>query len=413
MNKMSKLLVIICLSIVSINHGKTQLDNYDYRIPIHDASEGWNAINLPLDIYDKIKPDLSDLRIYSITSTNDKPLEQPYLLDVQTSKTEVIKADFKIINTTRTGNQNAYTFELSNKVDVNKIHLDFSNQNFDWNLKIEGSMDQNTWSTITSNKRIISLKNGEVDFKYTDIPLPDSKFNFYRVSFPSAIKPDLIKATLSKEVYSESNYNSYPVLWSKTEENGKIKSTIIELDLGIKLPIGQLEVLLGNTNDFYRPIKIEGVIDSFETEKGWRYRYKVLYKGTVNSFSPNKFKFKESLVQRLRISIRNYDNRPLIFMDYKVKGPNYRLISRFDQSENLYLVYGNDDAKRPIYDITFFKDKIPEDLNITSLGKSEYLPKGTDPVIPLFKNKWWLWAIMIIIILLLGTFTLRMLKEEK
>jgi len=413
MRKSFRFLLTIALLICSIVHCIAQFDAYEYRTPIHQASEGWNTMNLPLEIYDNTKTDLSDIRIYALDSPNEESIEQPYFLDIQNSKTEITKADFKIINSTRTGDFNAFTFELSNRIVVNKIHLNFSNLNFDWNLQIEGSMDQNNWSTIASNMRIISLKNKETDFKYTDILIPDSKFNFYKISFNSSKKADLKNATLSKEVNSTSNYHSYPILKSKTDEDSNSKSTIIDLDLGKKLPVSQVEISPNNTNDYYRPIRIEGIVDSFKTEKGWNYRYKTFYKGTVNSFSDNEFKFNTTLIRKLRITIHNFDNQPLTISGYNIKGPNYRLISRFDQGKNLFLVYGNDKAKSPIYDLSFFKDKIPNDINIATLGQTEFFPKDDNKTDPLFKNKWWLWAIMIIVILLLGTFTLKMLREGK
>jgi len=154
-------------------------------------------------------------------------------------------------------------------------------------------------------------------------------------------------------------------------------------------------------------------MDSFETEKGWHYRYNTLYNGTVNSINKNKFQFYNKLYQKLRITIKNYDNLPLSFSGFKVRGPNHRLITRLNNSENLYLCYGNTEAKKPLYDIAFFKDKIPTDLNAASLSEVEYYPKGSNEPGPFFKNKWWLWSTMIIVILLLGTFAVRMVREGK
>jgi len=118
-------------------------------------------------------------------------------------------------------------------------------------------------------------------------------------------------------------------------------------------------------------------------------------------------------LQKFRITIKNFDDQPLTFEGVTVRGPNYRLISRFDDTENLYLCYGNKQAKSPLYDIAYFKDKIPNELHQATLDEAIQFPVGSGADGPFFKNKWWLWGIMIFVIVLLGTFTLRMLKEGK
>jgi len=390
-----------------------QLEAYDYRAPILDAQTGWNSIVLPSEVFSKAKDDLSDIRIYRNIPGSDKSIEQPYLLEIQESKREKTEVEFKIINPSNSRGVYSYTFELSNQESVNKIHLNFSNQNFDWLVHLEGSMDQNSWSTITHNYRIVSLKNSYTDFQYTDLTIPESKYNFYKISFSSSKKPNLKNATLSKEVKSKSSYTAHQVKGVKEEENEKSKTTTIELDLGKKLPVSQIELNCTSQNDYYRPIKIEGVVDSFETEKGWKYRYTLLYQGTLNSVNENAFSFLNRLFQKFRITVKNFDNQPLPFDGYTVVGPNYRLMTRLDDTENLVLCYGNEEAKSPLYDISYFKDKIPNELNVATLGDAGHFPKGSTEASPLFKNKWWLWGLLIIVILLLGTFTLKMLKEGK
>ncbi len=390
-----------------------QVEEYEYRIPILQAKAGWNSIPLPSYIFSNVKKNLSDIRIYGIDPKGNKSIEQPYILDIQEAKNDKTEVEFKIINSTKSNGIYSYTFELSNTKSVDNIHLDFSNQNFDWSIHLEGSMNQNTWSTIVNNYRIVSLKNQNADFKYTDLAIPESKFNFYRISFNSSKKPHLNHAILAKEVNTNYSYQSYPLRITTREENEKSKTTTIALNLGQKLPVSRVVLDCTTKNDYYRPFKIESVVDSFKTEKGWHYRYDLLYRGTINSISDNAFNFNNRLIQKLRITIKNFDDQPLSFGDYLVKGPHYRLITRLDNTEELFLYFGNKNAKSPTYDISFFKDKVPGNPNESILGEMVYLPREYKEASPLFKNKWWLWSIMIFMIVLLGIFTLKMLREEK
>ncbi|MEM9545615.1 MAG: DUF3999 family protein [Bacteroidota bacterium] len=392
--------------------GIAQVDKYNYRSAILQADTGWNDIVLPQEIFSKANESLSDLRIYRIDPRNQMAIEQPYIIDIQEAKKEKKEAEFKIINTTRTKGLNSYTFELSNQEPVNNIHLDFANPNFDWEVHLEGSMDQNSWSSITHNYRIVSIKNQNTSFEYTDLSIPESKFNYYRITFPSLKRPNLRAATLTKEVQSKSSYTSYTIENPKITEDEKYRSTIIELDLGRKFPVSQIELKCTTEKDYYRPIKIEAVIDSFQSGNDWRYRYTQLYQGTLSSVNENVFSFFNRQFQKFKVTVKNFNDQPLDFSEFNIRGPNYHLITRFDDSENLFLCFGNEEANRPLYDISYFKNNIPETINRATLDAPIYFSSGNDDKSPIF-NKWWLWGIMILVIVLLGSFTLKMLKESK
>jgi len=68
---------------------------------------------------------------------------------------------------------------------------------------------------------------------------------------------------------------------------------------------------------------------------------------------------------------------------------------------------------RPQYDIARFTDKIPESPPVISLGKERVLSgEEEQPAVhPLFANKAWLWAVMVVIIGLLGWFSFRMMRK--
>jgi hypothetical protein len=86
---------------------------------------------------------------------------------------------------------------------------------------------------------------------------------------------------------------------------------------------------------------------------------------------------------------------------------------RFLEPADYYLVYGNKNAEQTNFDLTHFIEKIPANLSEISLGTEQIIPQKSENLTkPLFENKMWLWLIMGIIILLLGFFTLKMMKKE-
>ena len=134
---------------------------------------------------------------------------------------------------------------------------------------------------------------------------------------------------------------------------------------------------------------------------------------TLSSLEDNEYKFNQQITDKLKIIIQNHDNQPLNIEAVTVKGYVHELVARLNKPAEYYLVYGNKKAYKPNYDIINFQQKIPQELSELTIGQEEPLKKSEFPLIgPLFQNQIWLWAIMIIIILVLGWFSVRMLKSK-
>lgn len=179
------------------------------------------------------------------------------------------------------------------------------------------------------------------------------------------------------------------------------------------VPVSHIKIDINDTFDYYRPFTVKYLVDSIKTELGWKYNYSTLTAGTLNSMEANEFLTSSTTVQKLKFIIDNLDNRPLTIDSIQVKGYEHELVARFTDPASYFLVYGNNTVGKPQYDIARFVGKVPETLTALKLDKEQIIdkdePKKTDP---LFKSKTWLWAIMALIILLLGWFSLKMIQKK-
>jgi len=177
--------------------------------------------------------------------------------------------------------------------------------------------------------------------------------------------------------------------------------------------VSQLSIRISANFDYYRPLTIQYLSDSVKTEKGWKYSYRTLANGTLNSMEENTFKFRSTTVRKLKIIIHNDDNQPLSVEAIEAKGYEHQLIARFTDRATYYLTYGNQRAARPNYDIQRFSSSIPAALTPLELGEEVTLEKAKLPTAkPLFENQAWLWGIMLVIILLLGGFSVNMMRKK-
>ena len=389
-----------------------QMREYDYKREITGVSAQWHRLELPDDIFGKLSKNLSDLRIYGITD-HDDTLEAPYVLRLMQEKISDKQVTFETINPSRNDAGYFFTFEIPTTEPINKINLEFRQQNFDWRIKLEGSYDQADWFTVADNYRILSIKNDQTDFRFTSLNFPTSKYRYFRIFIKSHEKPDLVKAAISLKEITEGSYRNYQIRKSETKVNSQTRQTEIDIELQSAVPVSKIRISVTDRFDYYRPITIKYLADSFKTEQDWKYTYHTLTSGILNSIEEKTFTCNSTTVRKLKIIMNNQDNQPLNVDNIEVMGYVHELATRFNQPATYFLTYGNSSAYKPQYDIARFTDKIPEVLTTLELGEELMIEKKLKPEkSPLFKNPAWLWAIMVLIILLLGWFTLKMLKNQ-
>ncbi|WP_027137308.1 DUF3999 family protein [Gaetbulibacter saemankumensis] len=389
-----------------------QMQDYQFKRKLTGIDGIWNQIILPEALFENLQSGLNDIRIYGITSEKDT-VEVPYLLQPLKGKRFERDVEFKIINTARNKEGYFFTLEVPSQDVINQIKLNFEQQNFDWRITLEGSQNQQEWFTITEDYRILSIVNEDTNYQFTKVNIPSAKFKFLRLLVNSEQKPLLAHAKLVFHDTLNSHYKTFQIKNFEVSEDEELHNTMVNIDLKHAVPVSFLKLSVINDFDYYRPVTIDYISDSIRTEKGMRYKFKTLFQGTISSLEKNEFKFKSSILKQLRITVFNLNNEPLNFGSAIVKGYEHQLVARFNGAASYYLVYGNLEALSPDYDIKNFRSKIPKELNLIDTGEEEIIIKNDiQKNTGLFKNKIWLWVIMVVIMVLLAWFSLKMLKTK-
>jgi len=389
------------------------MESYNYQRPVQDVDDQWHKIILPDDLYVHAKNDLSDLRLFGVKE-DGTVIEAPYLLRGLAETTVSAPVSFNLINQSNNSEGYFYTFEVPTANPINQIELNFSTSNFDLRLKLEGSQDQKEWFTLIDDYRILSINNDQTNFKMTEVNFPEAKYQFFRLKVLSSKDPGFSSANIQFQKKVKGSYQEFPIQKFTTTENKTKKQTELNISLAHHLPISKLQVNVDQSYDYYRKISIKYLRDSTKLADGWKYNYKQLASGTLSSIHSNTFKFSLTTARHLKVIIYNQDNSPLSIESVKAQGYQTELQARFTEPATYYLTYGNSKANPPDYDINRFTDNIPKELTILELGSEKTIPKtATETTEPLFKNKAWLWGIMIVIIGLLGWFSLRMIQDKK
>ncbi|WP_299898980.1 DUF3999 family protein [uncultured Aquimarina sp.] len=407
--KISLVLGILVFSCVQLY---AQIGKYNYKRELLGVSEDWHSVMIQDEMYANLSSNLSDIRIYGITASKDT-IEAPYILKKNEPKTIHKKVDFEILNTARTVNGTFVTYKVPIDQMINQIRLDFDQTNFDTRLSVEGSQDLKSWFTITDDYRVLSINNELTSYSFTTVKFSNSKYQYYRILVKGDDVPKIAGAQINFKETKTGDYNVYRNKSLEIKEEKENKTTVIDIALDTPVPVNKVKIKVNNTFDYYRPVRLEYISDSTKIENGWRYRYGKLTSGVINSIEENEFDFRSEIGQRLRITISNYDNQPLDIQAVEILGVSHELIARFTTPATYYLTYGNKSSNIPSYDLKYMTEKIPIDLKSLGLGEEKSIPKISEKKVePLFTNKAWLWGIMLVIILILGSFTLMMMKKK-
>lgn len=412
-NKNSWIFFALILLLFNVTNLFSQNSAYQFKREISGINAEWHLLNLPNEVFGKIRPDFSDIRILGVTPENDT-VEAPYLVERtadETSEKELVSMKF---NATHNEKGYFFTFEMPKEDIANQIVVHFGQKNFDWKIKVEGSQNQNEWFTVVEDYRILSIQNAQTNYAFTNIFFPDAKYRFFRLSINSSEKPNLLSGYVKQSVSRAGEYRSYSIKNFTNEIDKTAKQTILKMELPTAVPVSYLKFAVANKIDFYRPLKIEYLADSQKTEKGYFYNYALIANGTLSSFEKNELKFASTLCKKLKITIENADNEPLKIDSIWAKGTPEKIIARFNKKATYFLLYGNATASAPNYDIAVFQNKIPANLTEVSFGNELNINgKEEKKVEPLFQNKNWLWAIMAVIIAVLGWFSFKMLSSKE
>lgn len=393
-------------------------EGYDFqrKINISQFSE-WNKIEIPSNMYQNINNDFSDIRIFY--SDGHQKKEIPYLITSSLSSNDSEYHQFKIINKTKTSEGTYITLESpSTNKDLENIEFNFSNQNFDWKISLEGSHNQMQWFIILENYRILSIKNADTSYQFQKLSFEKTNYKYYRIFIPTQDTPNIEWAKFKETSLQKTPHKKLIINNFIKSNDLKKKQTILTVSLKNPIPINSITLNIDKSELFNRDIEIEPPPKkNIKTKKGWNKYYEPIYSGTIHSSDISKTLSinNSSWIKELRITIQNRDNPPLEIKSIEIITPKHFIFFNPKDKGDYTMLYGNNDSPQPQYDLENFRNKILNSPHQeATLSQEEKLQKTKkDKQNPIFENNFWLWGIMITLILILGYFGFRMLNQRK
>ncbi|MDR0713563.1 MAG: DUF3999 domain-containing protein [Bacteroidales bacterium] len=391
-----------------------QPEGFAFRRSISGIEKQWHRIRLPDDVYSKTNC-LADMRIFGFTPEGDT-IEAPYLWKSTEDEVREKEMEYSMINKVHNEYGYYFTFALPSSELINRIVPKFKQQNFDWTVSLEGSEDQREWFVVVEDYRILSISNHLTDYRFTSIVFPDARYRYWRLRVDTRKEaPELTGVSIAFSETVKGDNRAYPVKIIRNRLHREKQTTELLLELPGQMMVNEVRINIDASVDYYRPVVVNALSDSVQTPQGWKNEISRLASGVVSSLEKNVFRFSGTPADKIQVVIRNGDNPPLTVGSVEVSGNVPDMVARFDRKADYFLYYGKPGVRVPEYDVEWFADKILPQPESLSLGDENCIAADSENEAgssPLFDNKLWMWAVMALIIAVLGWFSLKMLGKS-
>ena len=315
------------------------------------ASGNYNFV-LPLQLMDKSREDLADLRLYESGGR-----EIPYAIRVHKEVDDRREMGVNLFNVAKIGAASEASVDLGeNAGEHNEVEINTNGVNFRRRVDVEGSETGNEWRTLRTGDLIFDFEAENRSAESNRISYPTSRYQFLRVRVHADEMTDKEVPVITsvrvmmavREPGSLTTWNTgisgYQLL-----RNQRAPASSWDIDLYGRLPIDRLLVDVADQS-FSRSFQIEEISDP--------QNIRLLATGELTrrigeAAKPFTIKFEnEEVARKLRLVVTDYSNPALTLTSIQAAAPTRELIYELKEGDGrpLRLFFGNPKAIPPHYD---------------------------------------------------------------
>ncbi len=410
MRKLQILFIFIIFSAIALN---AQEFLYQASIPQVDTS-GYYHIFLPPQLTSQLNHKFSDIRLYSSDST-----EIPYIRlsedeiykTAKSSALKILQNDYK--------RQKKYTQLLihnNNLLDINNLVLVVQNpQNSEAWLTITGSNDLKNWNVLKNNTRYMPEYSDSTTAQIRIDDLPESKFEYYRIFLYDYNKVVFnVKKVLNFDIAEHTiNYIEIPNPSFVQDDTSESNLTIVRIFFDKPQYVDKIKFDISEPENYLRKAEIA----KKDSISGKRIRLQ-FYDQNQKEFylcsdSTNELLLSRYYAKNLYLVVTNNDDNPLKFSNIRVYQQKEYIVAYLEKSTDYVILYGNPNVPPPIYDLKFFKNKIPPICPVVEALDFHKIIQDNSKNKSVHIEPIYLWIIFFIVIVILALISVKMFIYSK
>lgn len=398
----SRLAIIVAgLLVAQVVSAAFTPSQWQYRKQINVQQTGYVRLNLDAEAFAGLQPDLRDLRVVDGTGA-----EVPFKLVVEREAGQTRPRRVSLFNNAYTqGQYQSFVVNLGGSGQThNWIRILTSERNFQKQVEIAGSDDQQNWQVLKSDGYIFGHTEPRRGFvaQETTLTYPTATFRYLRVKIFSATPFPVSGVEVTEQVASFAKEVTFRPAVSQTED-AATQSSVLTLDFGQGgLPTRELTLQTAATN-FDRPAELWSSTDG---QRWRRIGSGYLFRVAQPKFSGSNLTltYPETAARYLRLDIYNGDDRPLGFTGATARGTLRSVVFNAQRGGQYFLSYGNVNARYPEYDL----ERLFPYLEVPAIAGATLGPKHLNPafvaplppVVPFTERYPWLLPMLLVVVAL-------------
>lgn len=384
--------------------------NFQYEAEVDNIKQdGFYKIFISPEISSNLNTDFYDIRLYS-----DKK-EIPYILqqELATNEKDLFR-EYSIIDKKHFGVRGYTRIVIHNpsRTEIDNIVLRIKNADVRKRLKLNASLNNKDWYVLKDNYYYNSIYNTDQTSEIRVLNFPLSDYEYYELLIDDFFdKPiNIIQAGFYDHIKEYGKYTELKDINYTKQDT--LKETVLSIPLNHNFT-DKIDFEITSPRYYYREAQIYLKRKSSH-KKGGIYKEVI---GNINliSNSSNSFLLQSIQADSIFVRIQNHDNEPLEISDIRLLQLNKYLTAELSPKKLYTLKFSDKEAEIPTYDLRFFTDSIPADLEIIKTKSPKKLKLGSGEDLNNtnlnFKN-YWLWLSILIIAILLSYMSFKMIKEN-
>lgn len=369
---------------------------------------GLHQIVLSPEVLSATENNINHIRIYDA-----KNKEVPYILfggKSSDSKTE----NFNIISKKAVPNvATSVIISNENLVKLNELTLKIANTEVDKKYNISGSNDGNEWFGLVNNQIVTSLSETGKTSVDRSFGFPLNNYKYLKFDFidKNSLPINVLGASVEKSISISDVKIALENFEQKIATDKKNKQTRIEITFKEPQVINGIGFEISSPNFYLRNARI--LVNRTRTYKKNTESYEETFSSfELNSKLKNQFDISDLFTKNFIIEIDNQDNPELQINKISILQKPISILADLKSNEN-YTLKINPEFSAPSYDLAQSGINFNQNFPIASFSNLESIQKTE---VQESKKEFWqtplfMWICIIIAIVIIGYFSLGMIKD--
>jgi uncharacterized protein DUF3999 len=393
-----RLLVVLLIAAPSISYFR-----YERKLEA-TRSAGQHYIAVDETLWERARPDLGDLRIYSAGR------EIPYTLTIERGGSEIEQEKINVLQPGTVGGKTQFLLDMSDIPRYDRVELKLRTTNFVAHARVEGSDDphEKQWSVLGTTT-LYDLSDEKLGHNST-LQIPVTAFKYLRVAVDPSVKPsDIESGTAGMVLAQKAVWRDLSSVPSQAQQG---RDTVLTFAIPENVPVERVLLSFDPAQqNFRREIEIQSD-NGRQSGSGEISRIHMQRNGQRIDVEQPWFDIRGTGTGTLKAIIHNGDDLPLKITAAHLEQYERRIYFDSDSGANLGLYYGDEKLGAPVYDYAklFQKDAGADQVQLGAEEPNAAYKGRPDDRPWSERHPALLWVAIIAAVLILGGIALRSMK---